>query len=145
MPTAVEPSRFQTRKRLLQVRPLKFFFFFFFFLKIFWFLQAYRHCWRLKLQPPWDAIKLEIAPPSSYSSSLSRSHSFCSLPLCFWWYGFCIFPAKVFFFFGKWSVLLCCFNSATNICFAASTQPLIFALLLSTTNALLSSTSSFCI
>ena len=126
VPTAVEPSRFQTRKRFLQVRPLKVFFF---FLKIFWFLQAYRHCWRLKLQPSWDAIRLEIAPPSSCSSSLSRSHSFCSLPLCFWRYGFCIFPAKVFFFFGKWSVL-CCFNSATNICFAAINK---------------SSTSSFCI
>ena len=133
VPTAVEPSRFQTCKWFLQVRPLKGFFFFFWW-KFFgsYRLTAIVEGWNFNHRETLSNLRSHSHLPVLL---LCLAHTLFALSLC-------VFDDTVFAFFPlKSSSFLV--NGVSF--FAASTQPLIFALLLSTTNALLSSTSSFCI
>ena len=128
VPTAVEPSKFQTCKWFLQVRPLKGFFFFFFFFFFWKFFGSYR---LTAIVEGWNFNHHETL-------SNLRSHPiflfFFSVSLTLFALSLCVFDDTVSAFFPlKSSSFLV--NGVSF--FAASTQPLIFALLLSTSQVLL--------
>ena len=122
MPTAVEP---------LTIRPLKpFIYLFIYFFKFFgtYMLTAIVKGWSFNLREMLSDLRSHRHLPILLLCLACTLSMFLTMP-------FLHFPFGVFFFFGKWSSLFYCLLYC---------QPPTFALL-STTNALLSNTSSFCI